>query len=109
MNQQNLRSAIDHTLLKPDATRAQIQQLCAEARQYGFATVCVPPYYVAEAAAQLRDSAVGVCTVIGFPLGYSMPTIKVVEAERALHDGAREIDMVLNVAAFKSGERAFCE
>ena len=104
----SLAAFIDHTLLRPDATRAEIGTLCAEARAHGFATVCVPPYYVAEARRQLAGTAVGVCTVIGFPLGYAMPTVKAIEAERALHDGATELDMVLNVAAFKSGEDAAC-
>lgn len=99
---------IDHTLLRPEATRAEIAQLCVEARQYGFATVCVPPYYVAEAARALAGSGVGVCTVVGFPLGYQMPTVKAIETERALHDGATEVDMVLNIAAFKSGEDEVC-
>ncbi len=105
---QSVKSAIDHTLLRPDATRAEIATLCAEARQYGFATVCVPPYFVAEAARLLAGSGVGVCTVVGFPLGYQMPTVKAIEAERALNDGATEVDMVLNIAAFKSGEDAVC-
>ena len=104
----HLAARIDHTLLRPDATRAEIITLCAEARQHGFATVCVPPWFVAEAAAQLHGSGVGVCTVVGFPLGYQMPTVKVIEAERALHDGATEVDMVLNIATFKSGEDAVC-
>ena len=108
MDSRELAARIDHTLLRPDATREQIRRLCAEAREYGFATVCVPPFFVAEAARELRETAVVVCTVVGFPLGYTMPTIKAVEAERALHDGAREIDMVLNVGAFKSGELALC-
>ncbi len=104
----SLAAYLDHTLLRPDATRAEIRQLCAEARQFGFATVCVPPYFVAEAAAQLRGTDVGICTVVGFPLGYAMATVKAIEAERALHDGATEVDMVLNIAAFKSGETAVC-
>ncbi len=104
----SLGSSIDHTLLRPDATRAQVITLCAAARRHGFATVCIPPYFVAEAARALAGSGVGVCTVIGFPLGYSMPTVKAIEAERALHDGATEVDMVLNFAAFKSGEDAVC-
>ncbi len=104
----SLAAHIDHTLLRPDATRAEISTLCAEARQFGFATVCVPPFFVRQAAAELTGTAVGICTVIGFPLGYAMPTVKAIEAERALHDGATELDMVLNVAAFKSGEEAAC-
>jgi deoxyribose-phosphate aldolase len=103
-----LAAHIDHTLLRPDATRAEIDSLCAEARQYGFATVCVPPYYVKQAATALAGSGVGICTVVGFPLGYTMPTVKAVETERALFDGATEVDMVLNLAAFKSGEDVGC-
>ena len=102
----SLASRIDHTLLRPSATRAQIIKLCAEARQYGFATVCVPPYFVAEAVGQLRGTKVGICTVTGFPLGYSVPVFKALETERAVSDGATEVDTVLNVAAFKSGEDA---
>lgn len=108
MNSQQLASRIDHTLLRPDATRDQIRDLCAEARDYGFATVCVPPFFVPEAVGQLGGSRVGICTVVGFPLGYSVPTFKALEAERAVSDGATEVDMVLNVAAFKSGERRLC-
>jgi deoxyribose-phosphate aldolase len=99
----NLAARIDHTLLRPDCTEAQIIQLCEEAAAHGFATVCVPPCYVALATAQLTGTAVGICTVIGFPLGYSMASVKFKEAEVALYDGATELDMVINISALKSG------
>jgi deoxyribose-phosphate aldolase len=95
--------AIDHTLLKPDATRGQIETLCAEAREHGFATVCVNPTWVPLCAALLRGSDTGVCTVVGFPLGATFPEVKALEAARAVEAGAAEIDMVLNVGALRSG------
>jgi deoxyribose-phosphate aldolase len=95
---------IDHTLLKPDATRAQIEQLCREAMQFSFATVCVNPTWVAVCAHALRGSSVGVCSVVGFPLGATTPDVKAYETRRAIFDGAREIDMVVNVGALKSGD-----
>lgn len=100
----NLAPYLDHTLLRPDCTAAEIQQLCQEARAYGLASACVPPCYVALAAELLEGSGVAVCTVIGFPLGYSTRLVKFREAEVALADGADELDMVLNVSALKSGE-----
>ena len=99
-----LARLIDHTLLKPDATSAQIEQLCQEAFQYGFATVCVNPTWVQLAATLLRDTPVKVCTVVGFPLGASTSDIKGEEAADAIYRGAREIDMVINIGALKSGE-----
>ncbi|QIX61046.1 deoxyribose-phosphate aldolase [Hymenobacter sp. BT18] len=99
----DLAARIDHTLLRPDATREQIAQLCAEAAQYKFASVCVPPCYVRQAVEELHGSGVPVCTVVGFPLGYQLAKVKFFEAHQALNDGAKEVDMVLNVAAFKSG------
>ena len=98
----NLAAHIDHTLLRPDATEAQIIQLCDEAAAHGFATVCVPPCYVALATAKLAETSVGICTVIGFPLGYSSASVKFKEAEVALYDGATELDMVINISALKS-------
>ena len=98
-----LAARIDHTRLRPDATEAQIAQLCQEAATYGFATVCVPPCYVAQATAQLAGTAVGICTVVGFPLGYATSSVKFKEAEVALYDGATELDMVINIGALKSG------
>ncbi len=100
---------IDHTLLKPDATRSQIEQLCREAAEYGFATVCVNPTWVALCAAALRGTPVGVCSVVGFPLGATTPDVKQYETRRAIVDGAREIDMVINVGALKSGDLALVE
>lgn len=101
-----LAQYIDHTLLKPDATTAQIAQLCKEAKQYGFAAVCINPVHVRQAARLLRGTPVKVCSVVGFPLGASRPEIKAMEARRALRDGAREIDMVINIGALKEGNYA---
>jgi deoxyribose-phosphate aldolase len=95
---------IDHTLLKPDATRAQVEQLCCEARELQFAAVCVNPAYVKLAASLLEGTHVTTCSVVGFPLGASKSEIKAYEARRAILDGAREIDMVMNVGAMKSGD-----
>lgn len=95
---------IDHTLLRPDATAAEIDQLCREAEQYHFASVCINPTWVKRAAENLRGTPVPVCSVIGFPLGATTPEIKAMETRRALRDGAREVDMVLNIGALKSGD-----
>jgi deoxyribose-phosphate aldolase len=100
---------IDHTLLKPDATRRDIQALCREAAEFGFASVCVNPTWVAECSRVLRDSAVKVCSVVGFPLGAATADTKHYETRRALFDGAREIDMVINVGALKSGDLRLVE
>ncbi len=100
---------IDHTLLKPDATREAIEALCAEAAECRFATVCVNPTWVALAAARLRGSGVGVCSVVGFPLGATTPDVKHYETRRAIFDGATEIDMVINVGALKSGDLRLVE
>ena len=97
-------SMIDHTLLKADATRTDIETLCREAAQFKFATVCVNPAWVATAARLLTGSGVGVCSVVGFPLGATTPDVKGYETRRAIYDGAREIDMVINVGALKSGD-----
>lgn len=99
----NIASYIDHTVLKPATTSAEVQQLCAEAIQYGFAAVCVPPVYVAEAANLLQASSVQTATVVGFPFGYSVPGAKMAESESAIRDGAGEIDMVISIAALKNG------
>jgi deoxyribose-phosphate aldolase len=99
-----IASLIDHTLLRPEATRADIVKLCGEARQYGFATVCINPYWVPLAASELAGTAVKVCTVAGFPLGATSTEAKVGEAAAALRAGAREIDMVMNVGALRSGD-----
>jgi deoxyribose-phosphate aldolase len=97
-------SMIDHTLLKPDATRKNIEELCREAAQFKFATVCVNPTWAALASRLLAGSGVGVCSVVGFPLGATTPDVKGYETQRAIFDGAREIDMVINVGALKSGD-----
>ena len=98
-----LASYIDHTLLKPEATESQIRALCAEARQWRFASVCVNPRWAATAAEELRGSRVKVCTVIGFPLGASVSAVKEFEARRAVADGADELDMVVSVGDLKAG------
>jgi deoxyribose-phosphate aldolase len=97
-------SMIDHTLLKPNATRSEIEKLCREAAELRFATVCVNPTWVAYAAARLRGSGVGVCSVVGFPLGATTADVKHYETRRAIFDGATEIDMVINIGALKSGD-----
>jgi deoxyribose-phosphate aldolase len=95
---------IDHTLLKPEATRDEILKLCEEGATYGFASVCINPIWVREAACALRGSGVKVCTVIGFPLGANAPDVKAFESRRAIFDGASELDMVINVGALKSAD-----
>lgn len=97
---------VDHTLLKPGATQEEIAKLCEEAKAYCFASVCVNPTYVSLCAQLLRGSGVKVCTVIGFPLGSTTPTVKAIEARDAIANGAEEIDMVINVGALKSGNDA---
>ena len=99
----SVASMIDHTLLKPDATRANIGELCREAAEFKFATVCINPTWVALSAKLLEGSGVRVCSVVGFPLGATTPDVKGYETRRAIFDGAREIDMVINVGALKSG------
>jgi deoxyribose-phosphate aldolase len=93
---------IDHTLLKPESTAAQVRTLCQEAMQYHFAAVCINPVYVPLACGMLRDAKENVCTVVGFPLGATLPEYKVFEALASINYGASEIDMVLNVGALKS-------
>ena len=95
---------IDHTLLKPEATESDIKKLCNEAIQFGFASVCVNPAWVKKAAQFLDGSSVPVCTVIGFPLGATLADVKAYEARRAIFNGAREVDMVINIGALKSGD-----
>jgi len=97
---------IDHTLLKPEATRDQIIQLCAEAREWHFAAVCVNPVWVALCAEQLAGSGVKVATVVGFPLGASASEVKAYEAQQAIRAGAHEIDMVMQIGRLKSGDTA---
>lgn len=105
MTQSQAARLIDHTLLRPEATAEDLQRACAEARQYGFASVCVNPYWVRLAAAELAGSAVEVCTVIGFPLGAATTRNKAAETEEAVHAGAREIDMVLNIGELRGGRQ----
>ena len=100
---------IDHTLLKPDASRAEIETLCREAAEYRFASVCVNPTWVALCARLLAGSGVKVCSVVGFPLGATTADTKHYETRRAIFDGAREIDMVINVGALKSGDLRLVE
>jgi deoxyribose-phosphate aldolase len=100
----DVSSLIDHTLLKPDATKAEIEALCREAAEFHFATVCVNPAWVALAARLLRGSGVGVCSVVGFPLGATTVDVKQYETRRVIFDGASEVDMVINVGALKSGD-----
>ena len=102
-------SLIDHTLLKPEATQEDIKHLCEEAARYRFASVCVNPTWVRVAACNLRGTGVPVCTVIGFPLGATLADVKAYEARRAIFEGAREVDMVINVGALKSGDDCLVE
>lgn len=100
----NLAKYIDHTILKPETTREQVIKVCEEAKAHGFFSVCVNPYYVSLVKEQLAGSDVKVCSVIGFPLGASVTSVKAAETKQAIADGANEIDMVLNIAAMKNGE-----
>lgn len=99
-------SMVDHTLLKPEATWAQIREICDDAIHYGTATVCIPASYVARCKAYMQEkgSKVGVCTVIGFPTGYSTTAVKTFEAADAVKNGADEIDMVINIGMLKDGQ-----
>ncbi len=99
----DIAQCIDHTLLKPDATEEDIQRICSEAKEYNFAAVCISPSYVKLAAQELEGTPVEVCTVVGFPSGAHQPEIKAMETRRAIRDGAKEIDMVINIGALKSG------
>ena len=104
-----LNKYIDHTLLKQDATEQQIDRLLSEAREYGFASVCVNPCWVSHAKACLTDADVKVCTVVGFPLGATTSAVKAYETKEAIQNGADEIDMVINVGALKSGNADLVE
>ena len=99
-----IAALIDHTILKPEATRADVIKVCREARQYHFASVCVNPYWVPLVKAELSGSPVKVCTVVGFPLGATSTEAKVAETAAALRAGAQEIDMVINIGALRSGD-----
>lgn len=103
----NIAQYIDHTALKPETTPDQIAKLCAEAKQYGFASVCINPSYVPLAKELLAGSTVKVCTVIGFPLGATSTTAKIFEAGFAIEDGADELDMVINIGRLKAGDLAY--
>jgi deoxyribose-phosphate aldolase len=107
--QMNIASYIDHTILKPTTILQDVETLCSEAAEYGFAAVCVPPYYVHDAAGFLKGKSPKVATVIGFPFGYSSISAKVAETKQAVSDGADEIDMVINIAALKNGDYATLE
>ena len=100
----SIARVIDHTLLKPDAVPAQVDRLCAEAREHGFKSVCINPCHVPQAAKLLAGFSIDVCTVIGFPLGATSSRAKAAEAETAVEQGATEFDMVMNVGLFKAGE-----
>ncbi|HIZ70640.1 MAG TPA: deoxyribose-phosphate aldolase [Candidatus Atopostipes pullistercoris] len=99
---ENIAQYIDHTILNADATKADIQRVCEEAKEYNFKTVCIQPYWVKYAKEILGDSKVGVTTVIGFPLGANTTEIKVAEAKLAVAEGASDVDMVINIGALKS-------
>jgi deoxyribose-phosphate aldolase len=104
INREKMASFIDHTLLRPHATKNQIINLCKEAMNFGFWSVCVNPSYVSLASKILKNSKVKICSVIGFPLGASTAEVKAFEAVKAINDGANEIDMVINLGALKSGD-----
>lgn len=102
--EKNIAKYIDHTLLKPEATKEQIEKLCSEAKEYDFASVCVNPHWVKLASELLAGTDVKVCTVIGFPLGATSTEAKRFETKQAIMDGATEVDMVINIGALKSGD-----
>ncbi|GGD04413.1 deoxyribose-phosphate aldolase [Pontibacillus salipaludis] len=100
-----LAKMIDHTQLKPDTAQEKIEQICQEAKEYGFASVCVNPYWVPFCYERLQDTDVKVCTVIGFPLGANTKELKAYETKQAIENGATEVDMVINIGALKSGDK----
>lgn len=106
MKRDELACIIDHTDLRPTASAADIRRLCAEAKEFGFAAVCVQPYYVPLAAAELQGTTIKVATVIGFPLGMTTSTVKATEAREAVANGATELDMVINLGALKDGRNS---
>ena len=108
-DQSGISARIDHTLLKPEASHADIVTLCKEAADHCFASVCVNPSWVTLSAELLKDSPVKVCTVVGFPLGATLPEVKAFETRRCVQNGAREIDMVINIGALKSRDHALVE
>lgn len=105
----NVAALIDHTLLRADATKAEITKLTEEAKKYEFASVCVNPTWVAYCAEQLAGTSVKVCTVIGFPLGATTSAVKAFEAANAIQNGAGEVDMVINIGALKDGDHTLVE
>ena len=109
MDKKTIAAMIDHTLLKPEATPAQIEKLCAEAAEYHFASVCVNPVYIPLAARLLKDTGVKVCCVVGFPLGAIAPEQKAAEAASCAAMGAEELDMVIHVGAAKAGDWALVQ
>lgn len=107
MKKINIEKLTDHTMLKADATAVDIKKLCAQAKEYGFRTVCINPCYVKLAAKELIGCYSEVCTVIGFPLGASESDVKAFEAKKAVEDGAKEVDMVINIGAAKAGDMEY--
>lgn len=107
LQDKKIAGMIDHTILKPEATPADIIKLCEEAKKFNFASVCVNPSFVPLCFELLKDSGVKVCTVIGFPLGATTTEVKKFEAEQAMENGAREVDMVINVGRLKAGEHDY--
>jgi len=108
-NRKNVAAIIDHTLLKPEATEKDILKCCEEANKYGFASVCIHPCYVKSAGKALKGSSVKIATVVGFPLGANLSSIKAFEAAKAVEDGANELDMVINIGALKQGKVEYVE
>lgn len=104
MDKKTIASMIDHTILKPEAAKEEVEKLCKEALEFGFASVCVNPYYVKLVAQLLKGSKVKTCAVVGFPLGANTWKVKAFEAKKAVEDGASEVDMVINVGALKNGD-----
>lgn len=107
MNSRDIAGYVDYTLLRPGCTREEIRSLCEKALERGYAAVCVPPYFVSDAARYVEGSSVRVATVIGFPHGMHLTEVKVEEAQHALRMGAHELDMVINLAAYFSGDEAY--
>ncbi|WP_432355206.1 deoxyribose-phosphate aldolase [Sporosarcina sp. A2] len=105
----SIANMIDHTLLKADATKDQVLELCKEAKQYNFASVCLNPTWVKTAAEELKGTSVKTCTVIGFPLGATTSEVKAFETTNAIENGAEEIDMVINIGALKSGDTKYVQ
>lgn len=108
-NYMSVAEFIDHTILKPTTTITEINTVCKEALEYQFAAVCIPPYFVKEAKENLMNGKVALATVIGFPFGYSHYSSKLAEADQALNDGAEELDIVMNIIAFKNNDIAYLE